>query len=65
METRDVVAMIARRANQNILVSDQVRGKITVNLKDVPWRDALHIVASSQGLITRESGGILIVDVAH
>lgn len=63
--TRDVLAMIARKGNTNVLVSDQVNGKITVHLKDVTWRQALNIVAMSQGLVTRQSGDITLVGVGH
>lgn len=65
INTRDVLAMIARKGNTNVLVSDQVNGKITVHLKDVTWRQALDIVAMSQGLVTRQSGDITLVGVPH
>jgi bla regulator protein BlaR1 len=63
--TREVIMMIADESSHNILVSDQVSGKVTVHLKDVPWTKALEIVALSQGLVTRQSGDITLVDVAH
>jgi bla regulator protein blaR1 len=62
-DTREVLAMIARKGNQNVLVSDRVSGKITVHLKDVTWAEALEIVVQSKGLTTRQSGAITIVDV--
>ena len=65
METRKVLEMIARKGEHNILVSDQVSGKITVQLKDVTWREALDIVVQSQGLVARQSGNMTLVDVAH
>jgi type IV pilus assembly protein PilQ len=65
MDTRKVLEMIAKKGERNILVGDQVSGKITAHLKDVTWRQALDIVVQSQGLVTRESGNITIVDVAH
>ena len=64
MDTRKVLEMIAQKGERNILVSDKVSGKITVRLKDVTWREALDIVAQSQGLVTRQSGNITMVDVA-
>jgi type II secretory pathway component HofQ len=64
-DTRDVLKMIADKSGQNILVSDAVAGKITVHLKDIPWTKALNVVAQSQGLVTRQSGDITLVDVAH
>ena len=64
-DTRQVLQMIARQGGRNILVGDQVGGKITVHLKDVTWREALDIVVQSQGLVVRESGNMTIVDVPH
>ena len=64
-DTRAVLAMIARQSNHNILVSDQVHGKITVHLKDVTWEEALNIVAQLQGLVTHLSGNVTMVGVAH
>jgi hypothetical protein len=64
-ETRDVLKMIADKSGQNILVSDEVRGKITVHFKDMPWTKALNTVVLSQGLVTKQSGDITLVDVAR
>jgi len=64
-DTREILAMIARKGNHNVLVSDQIQGKITVHLKNVTWQEALNIVAQSQGLVTRESGDVTIVGVPH
>jgi len=46
-------------------VSNEVHGKITVHLKDMPWSKALNTVVASQGLVTKQSGDITLVDVAH
>lgn len=62
-DTREVLKMIASKGARNVLVGDQVGGKITVHLKDVTWREALDIVVQSQGLVVRESGNVTIVDV--
>jgi len=64
-DTRDVLKMIAEKSGQNILVSNEVHGKITVHLKDMPWSKALNTVVASQGLVTKQSGDITLVDVAH
>jgi beta-lactamase regulating signal transducer with metallopeptidase domain len=64
-DTRDVLKMIADKSGQNFLVSDEVRGKITVHLKDIPWTKALNTVVLSQGLVTKQSGDITLIDVAH
>jgi bla regulator protein BlaR1 len=62
-DTREVLKMIASKGARNVLVGDQVGGKITIHLKDVTWREALDIVVQSQGLVVRESGNMTIVDV--
>ena len=41
-DTREILAMIARKGNHNVLVSDQIQGKITVHLKNVTWQEALE-----------------------
>jgi bla regulator protein BlaR1 len=64
-DTRDVLKMIADKSAQNFLVSNEVRGKITVHLKDIPWTKALNTVVQSQGLATRQSGDITLIDVAR
>jgi hypothetical protein len=64
MDTRKVLELIAQKGEHNILVSDKVGGKITVHLVNVTWREALDIVAQSQGLVTRQSGNVTFVDAA-
>jgi beta-lactamase regulating signal transducer with metallopeptidase domain len=63
LDVREVLQMIARKGARNVLVGDQVKGKITLHLKDVTWPEALNAVVQSMGLVSRESGNITIVDV--
>lgn len=62
---RAILRMIARKGDTNIVVTDQVHGKMTLHLKNVTWHEALKLVALSQGLVTRQSGDITIVRVPH
>jgi bla regulator protein blaR1 len=64
-DTRAVLAMIARKGNHNILVGDKVRGRITIHLSNVTWRQALNVVAESQALTTRQSDDLTIVGVSQ
>lgn len=64
-DTRSVLAMIARKGNHNILVSDKVHGKITLHLKNVTWHQAVNVVVESQGLVARRSGDITVIGVPH
>ncbi|HEU4602157.1 MAG TPA: M56 family metallopeptidase [Steroidobacteraceae bacterium] len=65
ISTREVIGMIARKGNLNVLVSDKVNGNITVHLKAVTSREALDLVSQSQGLIARQNGGVTFVDVGQ
>ncbi len=55
-----VVSVIAATSGANIIVAPQVRGTITVNLKNIPWRDALEQIVKTLGFaVVEEDRGIL------
>src|SRR5690349_9609844 len=43
-EVRTVLRSIAEYSGRNIVVGKDVKGLVSVQLKDVPWRDALTAV---------------------
>lgn len=43
-DIRTVVEMISRKIGWNFVIDPDVKGSITLDLKDVPWRKALDIV---------------------
>jgi type IV pilus assembly protein PilQ len=45
----------------NLVLSDSVKGNVSVFLKDVPWDQALDIVMRSKGLVSSQSGNVLLV----
>lgn len=49
---------------RNLIVAPDVKGVLSLHLTHVPWRQALHIVVASAGLVLREEGGILYVNTA-
>ncbi len=59
IEVRTVLDIIAEFTETNIIVSDQVQGRVTLRLKDVPWDQALDLILQSQGLALRRSGNII------
>ena len=65
IEVRSVLQLIADFTGLNIVVSDQVRGEITLRLKDVPWDQALAIILRTQGLDKRQQGNVLYIDKAE
>jgi type IV pilus assembly protein PilQ len=56
-----VFRFIAETANLNIVASDDVTGKVTVRLKDVPWDQALASILQSKGLGAQRFGNIVRV----
>ncbi len=48
-------------AGINIVAGRDVKGKVSVNLKEVPWREALSAVCSAHGYSVKEEHGLLRV----
>ncbi|MDR2946123.1 MAG: type IV pilus secretin PilQ [Candidatus Adiutrix sp.] len=60
-DLHNIIRIIGEVSGKNIVVSDEVAGKVTLKLKDVPWDQALDIVLSSRGLGVETSGNVLTV----
>ncbi|HOW35216.1 MAG TPA: secretin N-terminal domain-containing protein [Candidatus Omnitrophota bacterium] len=61
MEIADVLKLISKKSGLNIVAGQDIRGKITIYLKDVDVRDALRIILESNNMAYVEEGGILKV----
>jgi len=61
IETRAVLQLLADASGQNIVVSDTVRGSVTLRLQNVPWDQALDIVLRTKGLDKRKQDNVIIV----
>jgi type IV pilus assembly protein PilQ len=61
IEVRSVLQLIADFTGINIVVSDTVRGSLTLRLKNVPWDQALDIILKTKGLAMRQSGNVMLV----
>lgn len=59
--TRAVLQLLADASGQNIVVSDSVKGSITLRLQNVPWDEALNIILRTKGLGKRQEGNVIIV----
>ncbi len=58
-DIHNVLRLIAEVSNLNIVAGDDVRGKITLRLKNVPWDQALDIILQSRGLGKEQIGNVL------
>ncbi|MCK5902321.1 MAG: type IV pilus secretin PilQ family protein [Cocleimonas sp.] len=64
IEIRSVLQLLADFTDKNIVVSDSVKGNITLRLKSVPWDQALDIVLESKALGMRSNGNVIWVALA-
>ena len=56
-----MLAIIADFTGLNLVASDSVTGRVTLNLQDVPWDQALDLVLKSHGLASRQEGNVIVV----
>lgn len=61
IEIRSVLQILADFTKLNIVASDNVTGKITLQMNDVPWDQALDLILKSKGLAKRQNGGVILV----
>lgn len=61
IEVRAALAVIADFTGINFVTSDTVQGDITINLKDVPWDQALDVIMKTRGLSKRQTGNVIWV----
>jgi type IV pilus assembly protein PilQ len=60
-EVQTVLRSLAEFSGKNIVASKEVKGQVTLRLRNVPWRHALDILLRSQGLGHVEQGSTIIV----
>jgi type IV pilus assembly protein PilQ len=63
-EVRDVLTALAGIGQMNMVVDDSVGGTITIQLKDIPYDNALNLVCKTKGLTYHEVDDVLVVGVA-
>lgn len=58
----NVFRLLADVGKVNVVVPDEVKGKVSLKLVDVPWNEALLVVLESKGLGVVREGNIYYVD---
>ncbi|MFN7729009.1 MAG: type IV pilus secretin PilQ [Bdellovibrio sp.] len=58
-EVRDVFRLISEESNVNLIISDEVKGKVSLKLKNVPWDQALVMVMKARKLGYTRVGNVL------
>ncbi|MEW6719088.1 MAG: type IV pilus secretin PilQ [Thermodesulfobacteriota bacterium] len=58
-ELANIFRIIAEVSNLNVITSDEVRGKVTLRLINVPWDQALDIILRAKSLGAAQEGNVL------
>jgi type IV pilus assembly protein PilQ len=58
-DIHNILRIIADVSGMNIVTSDEVKGSVTIRLKDVPWDQALDVVLESKDLDKMTIGNVI------
>jgi len=58
-DLRAVIRLLAEQGGKNIVLSPEVKGEVTLTMKNVPWETVLDTIIDINGLVRKESGGII------
>ena len=58
-DIRNILTLIAEVSGLNIVVGDDVRGRVTIRLLEVPWDQALEVILQSQSLGMVRVGNVI------
>jgi type II secretory pathway component HofQ len=59
-DLREVLRSFAKLGRFNLVLDPGVQGKVTVELHDVPWDQALSVILKTHGLAAEDAGGCLL-----
>jgi type IV pilus assembly protein PilQ len=60
-DIHNILRLLADVGQVNIVVADDVKGDVTIKMRDVPWDQALDVVLRSKGLGSVREGNLLRV----
>jgi len=59
IDIRNALKLIAEMSNLNIIMSDDVKGTLTMRLINVPWDQALDLILRARGLGSEKLGNVV------
>ncbi|MHB8420103.1 MAG: type IV pilus secretin PilQ [Myxococcales bacterium] len=59
IDIQNLLRLFAEISHKNIVVSDDVKGKVTIALRNVPWDQAFDLILRTHGLGKEEVGNIV------
>ncbi len=64
-DIKNVLKILAIKSGLNIITTPDVQGFVTVQLNEVPWREALTVILSTYGYAHEQKGNIIIVSTVE
>ncbi|MBB1487934.1 type IV pilus secretin PilQ [Oceanospirillum sediminis] len=61
VDIRAAIRLVTENTGLNLVISDQVKGHITLYLEQVSWKKALALILQSQSLTYQKDGNILLI----
>ncbi len=61
IKIRELLQIMAQFTNLNFVISDNVKGEMSIHLHQVPWDQALNVILKSQNLGERSVGQVVYV----
>lgn len=60
-EVGNVLRLLADVSGHNFVYGEEVKGKVTLKLREVPWDQALEVILKTKGLGMKKSGNVIRV----
>jgi len=60
-DIKDIARALSRISGKNIIVSDDVKAKITLRVKDMNWKQALDMILETYGLTRLEKENYIVI----
>ncbi len=63
-DIKNVFRLLGEVSGKNIVITDDVKGKVTVRLIEVPWDQAMDLIINTNGLVKEETDSIVQISTA-
>lgn len=63
-QLKDIFRVFAQISGLNIIVGDDVKGTLTMKLKDVPLNQAMDLILQQEGLVADRKGNVVVITTA-
>ena len=64
-QLKDIFRVFAQISGLNFIISDDVKGTLTMKLKDIPLDQAMDLILQQEGLVAERKGNVVIIMTAQ